>query len=354
VGKSSTSVDHKCPNCRANLVFNPKGQNWVCEYCDSIFKLDDLSKNEQKYVDKKVEEDIVSSEFDVYRCPDCGAEIITDLNTVATFCIYCKNTSIIKERLVGKFELKHIIPFQTTKDDAIAAFKKLGKGHPLMPDEFNDPKNVSEIRGVYIPFWLFSSTVNGSLVSEAKRVRTRRSGDYQYITTETFEVLRDGVVNFNYVPNDGSKKFDDGIMNSIEPYDYKKLVDFSASYLSGFYAEKYDLDSDEAQKNIDLRIKNTVSDLLVSKIIGYSSNFVKSCDISYENSNMEYVFLPVWFLNIKYKEKFYTFAMNGDTGKLIGDIPVDKKKFWMAFGVIFGIVFVICLIVFYLFIRSNV
>ena len=127
-----TSLNHKCPNCHANLTFNPKEQNWLCEYCDSEFKLEDLTKNEQKYNEKQVEEDYNSSEFDVYKCPDCGAEIITDLNTVATFCIYCKNTSIIKERLVGKFELKHIIPFQNTKDDAVVAFKKLGKHHPLI------------------------------------------------------------------------------------------------------------------------------------------------------------------------------------------------------------------------------
>jgi len=356
MGKRKTSVNHKCPNCRANLTFNPKDQNWVCEYCDSEFKLEDLKKNEQKYDEKKVEEEIqgVDGEFDVYRCPDCGAEIITDLNTVATFCVYCKNTSIIKERLVGKFELKRIIPFQNTKEDAIEAFKKLGKGHPLMPKEFNDPKNISEIRGIYIPFWLFSSVVNGQMISDCKRVHTRRRGDYQYVTTETFEVVREGQAHFNYVPNDGSKKFDDGIMNSIEPYDYKKLVDFSPSYLSGFYAEKYDLDSEEAKKIIDTRIKNTVQDLLSSQVRGYTSNVVRSMNISHSDFKVEYVFLPVWFLNIKYKDKLHTFAMNGETGKLIGNIPVDKKKAWFAFGITFALVFLLCLIIFYLFIRGNV
>ena len=351
---NKTSVNHKCPNCHAKLTFNPKGQNWICEYCDSKFKLEELKNNEQNYNEKKVEEEAVSSEFDVYRCPDCGAQIITDLNTVATFCIYCKNTSIIKERLVGKFELKRLIPFQNTKEDAIEAFKKLGKGHPLMPKEFADPKNISEIRGIYIPFWLFSSTVNGHLVSDCKRVHSHRRGDYQYITTESYEVIREGEVHFNYVPNDGSKKFDDGIMNSIEPYDYKKLVDFSPSYLSGFYAEKYDLDGEKAQKIIDSRIKNTVQDLLTSQIRGYTSSIVRTTDIHYNDYKMEYVFLPVWFLNIKYKDKFYTFAMNGENGKLMGNIPVDKKKAWLTFGCVFLVTFIICFLIFYLLIRSNV
>jgi len=352
MAKRKTSVGHKCPNCHANLTFKPKSQNWICEYCDSEFSLDDLKKNEQKYEEKKVVEEYLG-EFDVYRCPDCGAEIITDLNTVATFCIYCKNTSIIKERLVGKFELKYIIPFKNTKEDAIAAFKKLGHGHPLMPKEFADIKNISEIRGIYIPFWLFSSSVDGRLVSEGRRIHTRYMGDYRYVTTEVYEIVREGNVSFSYVPNDGSKKFDDGIMNSIEPFNYDNLVLFSPSYLSGFYAEKYDLDSNEAKKNIEMRIKNTVSDLLGTQVRGYSSNTVKSMDINYDNLKVEYVFLPVWFLNIKYKDKLYTFAMNGENGKLIGNIPVDKKKMIITFLIVFVLVFLICILFFYIFIRGN-
>lgn len=351
-----TSVNHKCPCCRANLTFNPKEQNWICEYCDSKFELDDLKKNEEKFEKKEVSEEIqgVEGNFDVYRCPDCGAEIITDANTVATFCIYCKNTSIIKERLVGKFELKRMIPFQTTRDDAVKAFVKLKKGHPLMPKEFNDQKNIMDIRGIYIPFWLFSSSVNGHLVSDCKRVRTGRRGDYEYITTETFEVVRDGVANFSYVPNDGSKKFDDNIMNSIEPYDYSKLVDFSPSYLAGFYAEKYDLDSDEAKNNVCDRIKSSMEFMLNNTVRGYSSSVVKEMDVRYDDLVVEYVFLPVWFLNIKYKDKMHTFAMNGETGRLVGDIPVDRKKFWFFFLIFFVISFMVCVVIFYLFIRSNV
>lgn len=351
-----TSVNHKCPCCRANLTFNPKEQNWICEYCDSKFELDDLKKNEEKFEKKEVSEEIqgVEGNFDVYRCPDCGAEIITDANTVATFCIYCKNTSIIKERLVGKFELKRMIPFQTTRDDAVKAFVKLKKGHPLMPKEFNDQKNIMDIRGIYIPFWLFSSSVNGHLVSDCKRVRTGRRGDYEYITTETFEVVRDGVANFSYVPNDGSKKFDDNIMNSIEPYDYSKLVDFSPSYLAGFYAEKYDLDSDEAKNNVCDRIKSSMEFMLNNTVRGYSSSVVKEMDVRYDDLVVEYVFLPVWFLNIKYKDKMHTFAMNGETGRLVGDIPVDRKKVWFFFLIFFVISFMVCVVIFYLFIRSNV
>ena len=188
---SKTSIDHKCPNCNANLEFNPEGQNWVCIYCDGVFTLEDLKKLEKKYQEKEVKEEIKKEELDVYRCSNCGAEIITDLNTVATFCIYCKNTSIIKERLVGNFELKKIIPFSKTSEDAKNAFKKLKRGHILMPDEFADEKNISEIRGVYIPFWLFSTNAFGHITANCIRTSSYRSGDYVYTTKKHYAAIDD-------------------------------------------------------------------------------------------------------------------------------------------------------------------
>lgn len=347
-----TGVEHRCPNCRADLEFNPKGQNWQCLFCRSVFSLEDLKHNKKRFENKDVIQD--NGNLDIYKCSSCGAEIITDNNTVATFCIYCKNTSIIKERLIGDFELKKMIPFSKTKEDAIDAFKKLKRKHPLMPNEFNDERNISEIKGIYVPFWLFSTTAIGHITANCVKTSSYRSGDYIYTTTKHYDVVREGNVNFSYIPNDGSKKFDDAIMNSIEPYDYSKLVDFSHSYLAGFYAEKYDLGGEDAQKIIDSRINNTVSEMLKDKISGYKIVGIKNSDIRYSDTKMEYVFLPVWFLNIKYKDNYYTFAMNGETGKLIGNIPVDKKKFWLLFLLLFILSFVSSLIIFYLFIRSGV
>lgn len=354
---SKTTVDHKCPACHANLTFNPKKQNWHCEYCDSNFTLEDLEKNTHKYVEKEVKEEDNTKdigEYNLYKCPDCGAQIVTDLNTAATFCVYCKNTSIIKERLTGKFEPKYVIPFQNTKEDAIEAFKKVGKNHPLMPKSFSSQKNISEIRGIYIPFWLFTTTANGNLRKEGKKIKVWHVGNYQYTKTDTYDILREGNIEFKYVPNDGSKKFDDAIMNSIEPFNYKNLTEFYPSYLSGFLAEKYDITSDEAQKIVTSRMQTTTQKLLDDSITGYSSTIEKDNNISFKNLQIDYVLLPVWLLNIKYLDKIYTFAMNGETGKLIGNMPVDKKKAILTAITIFIISFLICLIIFYLFIRRNV
>lgn len=341
-----TVIDSKCPSCDANLKFDPKSQKWICEYCGNKYELKDLEQNTKKYNKKEAKEEKKTQEkvkLNIYRCSNCGAEIVCDENTTATFCVYCKNTAVIKERLVGSFEPSLIIPFQKTNKDAIAAFKKIGRRHPLMPKEFSSEKNISEIRGIYIPFWLFSVVSSGGIEANCTKVRTWRSGDYLYTNTTTYIATREGNITITRVPNDGSVKFDDAIMNSIEPFDYSKLVPFNYSYLSGFLAEKYDVDEKRAQENAKKRMSETIKKELLSTIHGYSTVTIRKDYIDYGNMESEYVLLPVYMLNIKYKDKIYTFAYNGESGKMIGNMPIDKKRavlfFLLAFIIVFIIVF---------------
>lgn len=341
---ASGTLDHKCPGCSATLKFNPHGQNWVCEYCKSTFTKDELKIAEEKELKATTLADKLeknSEGMDLYSCPNCGAEIIADENTSATFCVYCKNTAILKNKLVGEFNPSKLIPFYKTREDAIKAFKDLGKGRPLMPKEFSSDKNISEMRGIYIPFWLYDYSVNGNSSGTATKVKTWTTGSYIYTKTDTYSVSRSANMKYCKIPVDGSKHFDNDIMNSIEPYDYNKLVDFSHSYLSGFYAEKYDVDLNTAADDSLLRARNSTTDILRKDIKGYSNVALTSNNHNVKLDKSEYVLLPVWMLNIKYKDKMYKFAMNGETGELIGNIPIDTKK-----AIIIGIVvFIISLIV---------
>ena len=348
---SKGTMDHKCPNCAAVLKFNPHGQNWVCEYCKSKFtkqEVDDYEKirgvEELTEDTEEVEEETNWEGASIYTCPNCGAEIVADETTSATFCVYCKNTAILKNKLVGKFNPSQIIPFHKTKEDAILAFKNLKKGRPLMPNFFNDSKNIEEIKGIYIPFWLYDYTISGDIVANANRVTTWRSGDYQYTRTDTYLVTRAGSMSFKRIPVDGSTHFNNDIMNSIEPFDYRGLSKFSHSYLSGFLAEKYNVDASEASKDASNRAKESTTDTLKSDIHGYTSVMVTNQNLNINNVNSNYVLLPVWLLNIKYKGKIRAFAMNGQTGKIIGDIPIDIKKailYWIG-------IFLLTIIVIYI------
>ena len=348
------TVDHKCPSCNASLKYNPKIKGWKCEYCGGTFKLEDLKKNEEKFKSSKVKkksEDVDNNiEMDEYQCKNCGAKIVADKNTASTFCVYCKNTAILKGRLSEKFAPSKKIPFAKTKEDAIEAFKSVGKGKILMPKEFSDPKNIEELTGIYIPFWLYSCKVDGTIKGTGKKVSSWTVGDYIYTKTDTYSIERSGTVPFQNIPVDGSIRFNDAIMNSIEPFDYKELVDFNSSYLSGFLAEKYDVEGNEAKKISVNRANETTYDLLRDSkdSIIYSSLITNDKNSTILEEENNYVLLPVWMVNIKYNDKLYTFAMNGQTGKMIGDIPYSKKKAFLLWLILFVICFVIIALVTYL------
>jgi len=344
----NNTLDHKCPSCGAVLKFNPHGQNWVCEYCNNNFNLEQIKEYEKK-VGKVLEKDTeVKVEIDVYSCPNCGAEIIADENTSTTSCVYCKNTAILKNKLQGEFHPDYLIPFRNTREDSIEAFKKLSKGRILMPKEFNNQKNIEEMSGIYIPFWLYDYDASGEINVDCENISTWTSGDYRYTKTDKYLVTRGGSMSFTHIPVDGSKRFDNSIMNSIEPFDYKDLCDFNYSYLSGFLSEKYDVNSEEAKEDAIKRSKNSFIYEMKKDIFGYDNiGFVKS-SIDVKETKNYYVLLPVWMLNIKYKNKIYTFAMNGQTGKMVGNIPINVTKAIILFVSVFLVLFLILLLINYL------
>ena len=336
------TLDHKCPKCNAVLKFNPHGQNWKCEYCRAEYE----EKNNKVLEEESSKEN--ANGMDIYICNNCGAQIVADENTSTTSCVYCKNTAILKNKLQDEFNPDYLIPFRYTKEDAIGSFKKLGKGKILMPRAFNDPKNINEMSGIYIPFWLYDYDADGVIEANCNRITTWTRGDYMYTKTDTYLAIRGGKMSFDKVPVDGSKRFENDIMNSIEPFDYKDLKDFNYSYLSGFLSEKYDVTKEEAENDAIKRVKSSFTNEMKNDIRGYNTVLVKSENINLNNKKNSYVLLPVWMLNIKYKEKIYTFAMNGQTGKLIGNIPIDKKKAVIVWSLVFIVISLVIFLVLYL------
>lgn len=341
------ALDHKCPNCDAVLKFNPHGNNWKCEYCRGEFNLEDLKENTKKQEEKIVKHDTNEEGMDVYTCNNCGASIVVDPNVSATSCVYCKNTTILKDKLHGEFNPDYVIPFKYTKDDALNAFKKLGKGKLFMPKQFNIKKNINEIYGIYIPFWLFDFSLDGQMSADCKRITSWRSGDYRYTKTDTYRATRGGNMSFSNIPVDGSKRFPNDIMNSIEPFDFNNLKQFNMSYLSGFLAEKYDLTGEEVISEASNRAKNSFVEEMKKDIRGYNIVIPTTNNINIDNNKKQYVLLPVWMINVKYKNKIHTLAMNGQTGKIVGNIPIDVSKVILTWILIFVISFIVLLIINY-------
>ena len=347
------ALDHKCPGCGAKIVFSPEIGKWKCDHCGGEYDLETLQKynNASSEENNKQTTDSKDTQYVEYHCKNCGAGIIADDQTAATFCVYCGNTAILKSKLSGKFAPSKIIPFMKSKDEALAAFKSLNKGRPLMPKFFNKKENIEKISGVYIPFWLYTISSNGKLESDSKKITTWTSGDYSYTKTDTYKVKRDVDLIYDRVPVDGSTRFADDIMNTIEPFDYSKMVDYNHAYLSGFLAEKYDVESENV-KNIALkRADASTNNYLKSSVSQYSVNKYINNSVNSKITNTEYVLLPVGMVNVKYMGKYYTFAMNAQTGEFVGNIPVDKKRAIIYFTLIFlGVAAIILLVAYLMFI----
>ena len=346
--KKGKVLDHKCPSCGAPLFFNPKLGKWKCEYCNSVFNLEDLEKHQHE--PKNNNERI---HYDYYSCKNCGAEIIADENTTATFCLYCGNTAILKNRLTGEFKPDKIIPFKVVKNDAIAAFKNLKKGRPLLPKDFVSEKNIEKITGLYVPFWLFDFTYEGEVEATAKKIKSWSVGDTRYTKTDLYRLERELTMKYNLIPVDGSQKFANDIMNSIEPFDYRELKDYNHAYLSGFLAEKYDVNSDKALKDVEARAIDTTLNEARQSMIGYSTVNITSHNLSIKGDKTQYALLPVWMVNVKYKDQYYLFAMNGQTGKFIGNMPLDKTKSVLISAFTFVISFLFLILITYIFFKMG-
>lgn len=340
---NSTVLEYKCPCCDAGLVFGEDVQQMTCEYCDNTFDLDTV-----KAVQESQEEAADSFAWDegqtptwseeeqqtmrAFLCPSCGGEILTDAHTAATFCPYCANPTILPGRVSGGWKPEGVIPFQTSKEDAKAAFLKLCKNKPLLPKFFTEEQQLEKITGIYVPFWLYDCSGRLDGRYRATRIHHWSDAHYNYTRTEHFLLTRNANAKFSGIPMDGSSKMDDTFMESIEPFDYSKVVDFDTAYLSGFLADKYDVESDSGKERIQTRVSNSLEDLVQTSMIGYATAVPTRKTIHVDHGKAKYVLMPVWILNTRYKEKLYTFAMNGQTGKMTGTLPICPKRtaIWFA------------------------
>lgn len=353
----SRVIEYKCPCCNAGLAFGNDIQKLKCDYCENEFEIDtvtayneSLSKSDAAEFDWETSHSNTWPETDQaamrsFVCPSCGGEILTDETTAATFCPYCDNPTIMPSRLDGLLKPDAIIPFQRGKEDAKAAFLSLCKGKPLLPKHFTAQQRLEKITGIYVPFWLYDCSGDMTGSYKATRVRTWSDSRYHYTKTDHFLLNRAADAAFSGIPLDGSSKMDDTFMESIEPYDYGQLVDFDKAYLSGYLADKYDVPAENGQERVRERVSQSIDDLLQNTFVGYATVVPTSKQLKIQQGKARYVLLPVWILNTRYEGKIYTFAMNGQTGKMTGTLPVSKTRAFAWFAGIAAAVSVIAGIV---------
>ncbi|MBP5245549.1 MAG: hypothetical protein J6036_03740 [Clostridia bacterium] len=393
----SSLLDYKCPACGGTIKFDSSLQMMKCPYCDTVlsmeemlpkdevltedapgnsgvFDVDGLPKDSFNWDENSIKEwdENETDNISVFVCNSCGGEIIGDNNTAATECPYCGNQVVVVGRFKGALKPDYVIPFKLDKNAAKERYKQHISGKFLLPKLFKDENHIDEIKGIYVPFWLFSSKVDSFARFDAEKVRTWISGNYKYTEVSTFDVFRSGKMQFMNIPVDGSQKMPDDLMESIEPFDFRDAVPFQTAYLSGFFADKYDVDDKTSEKRANERVRQSTIDVFRSTVSGYTSvrSFSRdlfnrkygqmqnasyedpfantnsaSSGITLEEGTVSYALYPVYLLSTTYEGQKFTFAMNGQTGKFVGDLPVDKTKKRITFAGIFAAATAVCTLI---------
>lgn len=364
-------TNYQCPACTGPLHYSAKSGKLECDYCGSSF---DVAEIEALYARKEAEAAAAKQAADakaeaaqaakaeaaeaaaasggwdtsdlsrdwgaeadglrVYSCPSCGAELICDQSTAATACPYCGNPAIVPGQFSGALRPDYILPFRLSKDDAVQALRAHYKGKPFLPRSFTSVNHIEQIQGVYVPFWLFDGGAEGAASYRASNTNVYETGDYEITETRHYHVVRAGSLAFEKIPVDASSKMPDDHMDSIEPFDYAQLRPFSTAYLPGYLADKYDVTIDDSRDRADTRCRETLAQALRDTVTGYGACVTEREDIALRRGKVHYALLPVWMLSTKWNGESFLFAMNGQTGKLVGDLPTDRGRFWGMFAAI--------------------
>lgn len=319
-------IEYKCPNCGSGMVFDSEKGTLTCHSCgrqDNIEQnLDPLSQ-QQAFSTEEVQE---------YHCTSCGAVIIAEVETAATTCSFCGSAVVLGDRLSGKLAPSLVIPFSISKEQATQAFKKWCKNGLLTPSGFMAANRIKGMTGVYVPFWLYELHNKVDAYGHATKVRTYTMGDYRYTETKHFDIYRGLRLNYLRVPIDASKKMDDELMDRLEPFPYDKLKSFKTPYLAGYAAEKYSYTETDLLPRATDKIRQYIEESISSSVSGYSTFHFTDKQIDTRMRNAEYCMVPVWMFQYDYNRKSYTFAMNGQTGKVVGKPPLSAGKVvaWFA------------------------
>lgn len=335
--------NYTCPNCGAPLRYDPKESLHVCDSCSGRYRLETLETLENgdsagfdwgSYAQNLSGETLENTR--VYICEACGAEIESDGNTAATKCPYCDNNVVLTNRVSGSLKPNALIPFRITPEELHAAIKAFYRKKRLLPSTFFTKSQLADIQGIYVPFWLFDAKLDGTVIFKGSRTRSYVSGNYKYTETSYYLLEREGSMEFTRVPVDASTKMPDDLMDSLEPFDYSELVDFNDGYLAGYLADRFDSSPDAELNRAEQRMRRSAESVMKENA-DLSNVETRVNALHLEDAGVRYVLLPVYLVNCTFGGKQYRYAVNGQTGKVVGELPISKSKCWGWFLRVFAI-----------------
>ena len=366
-----TTFTHKCPNCGGPLLFNPKDQKFHCEYCLNIYTEEEVTRYEQQQHEahlenlstttaeenltftaeeeasatqqtETTENEAAAGTMEIFNCPSCGAQIVTDATTAATYCYYCHNPVVLAGRLSGEFLPENVLPFTIEKDEAIEKFLAWTKKKWFIPRDFFSKNQIDKLTGVYFPYWVVDAEVDGQLQATGTSIRIWRvvydslyhyDGYDQVCPTQVKIYIMSKQMFKELVKNALSKNVQQKMVEGVQPFLIDQAVPFKSQYLAGFQAEKRDIEYEAIKKHVQQELQDYSESLLRDSASGYTTLTNVRTDISLNQENNHYMLLPIWLVTYRSQEqskKIYYYAMNGQTGKASGVLPISYTRLGLA------------------------
>lgn len=354
-------ITHKCPNCGGALTFDPSDQKFHCPFCLSVFTEEEVSEFEAKQkaatlaseTTPETKTETSSSDppaeetMQLFLCPSCGAEIVTDETTAATYCYFCHNPVVLSGRLSGTFLPNKVLPFKIEKEQAKDKFLEWIGTKKFVPSDFYNEEQIEKLTGVYFPYWVVDAKGQGQLSGSGTSIRVWRVGELEYTETKQFSVQRQGNFRFkDLVKNALSKNIQQKMVESVQPFPLENAIDFKNQYLAGFQAEKRDIEYKTLEKDVEDELKDYAGSLLKNSVNTYTTFRESSRDLSLDSIEKNYMLLPVWLVTYRNpgSDDVFYYAMNGQTGKVSGILPISYKKLSLVSGGIFAVLAILLMI----------
>jgi len=300
---------YKCVNCGGNVVYDPDSEKMHCPYCDSK----DCEEERYDHADMSV-------------CPDCGGAMKVLEHTSALMCEYCNNYVILDERVENQYLPNRMIPFKLGKDKVKELMKNKFKRILFTPTDFLSEARLNQIQGTYVPFWMFDYDTDCSLDAVGIKIRVWTSGNTEYTEKSFYHVERNMNIDYQDIPVDASIAMPDPIMDLMEPYDYSAMIPFTKKLMSGFYGEKYNMEAGTIECRAREKMEASAQQILRNSVSGYNKLMNENKNISVRRTERRYDLLPVWKYDYSYQGENYPFYINGQTGKIVGKVPISIKK----------------------------
>ncbi|MDT4954784.1 MAG: hypothetical protein QOJ02_2922 [Acidobacteriota bacterium] len=336
---------YPCPACGAILVFEPKDGQLACPYCGHKEVIPQsaeqvLERSYEEYLQPRAEQlQMLAAGALEVQCSSCGATVTFVPPEVARECDFCGAKIVAQPKSADPTVAPEgVLPFRIPQPQATANVKQWISSRWFAPNALKKFATPEAIDGVYLPFW----TYDANTVS----YYTGQRGEYYYITESYTETDSQGntqtktrqVRHTNWYPVNGTvtRWFDDILipaskslpvnrLNALEPWDLAEIKSYEPAYLSGFKAQRYQVQLGEGFEQAKVIAAGVIQGD-VRQDIGGDEQMISDIKTSYSAITFKHLLLPVYAGAYRLNQKVFQVVVNGRTGEVQGDRPYSIWK----------------------------